>query len=104
VTWSRLAGPAFRPLLTDIYVGALAEVDHHATWVQAVGLWGRGAGVVAGSLAARRGGGRGRLGRLPSGLARDHLLAVAAAHPSARGSVQVRRVAELPSGDPFDGQ
>lgn len=51
VTWARLAGPAFRPLLTDIYVGSLAEVAT-ATWVRAVALWGRGSGVVAGSLAA----------------------------------------------------
>jgi hypothetical protein len=51
VTWARLAGPAFRPLLTDVYVGSLAEVDT-ATWVRAVAVWGRGAGVVSGSLAA----------------------------------------------------
>ena len=51
VTWARLAGPAFRPLLTDVYVGARAEVDT-GTWVRAVALWGRGAGVVSGALAA----------------------------------------------------
>jgi hypothetical protein len=160
VTWGRLAGPAFRPLLTDVYIGSLAEVDH-STWVRAVSLWGRGAGVVAGPLAAlaygaecpwddreivmptsRRPTGAGvavrrdrllpdevctRFGvritspaRTAFDLARraplveavaavdaiafrcrltpDHLLAVAAAHPSARGSVQVRRVAELMDG------
>lgn len=52
VTWDRLAGPAFVRLLTDIYVGALAEVDV-GTWVRAVALWGRGTGVVSGPLAAR---------------------------------------------------
>lgn len=51
VTWARLAGPAFRPLLTDVYIGSLAEVDD-STWVRAVGLWGRDDGVVAGPLAA----------------------------------------------------
>jgi hypothetical protein len=161
VTWSRLAGPAFRPLLTDIYVGALAEVDT-AVWVRAVALWGRGAGVVAGPLAALAFGAecpwdgerelvlptsrrptssevtvrRDRLlpdevctrfgvavtspARTAFDLARRsplveavaavdsvayrcrltpaHLLAVAAAHPGVRGSVQVGRVAELMDG------
>jgi hypothetical protein len=161
VTWGRLAGPAFRPLLTDVYVGSLAEVDT-ATWVRAVALWGRGAGVVAGPLAALAFGAECpwdeereiimptsrrptsaeisvRRDRLLPGevctrfgvrvtspartafdlarraplveavaavdsvafrckLAPEHLLAVAAAHPAARGSVQVRRVAELMDG------
>ncbi|HEY2222327.1 hypothetical protein [Actinomycetospora sp.] len=157
VSWGRLAGPAFRPLLTDVYVGSSAEVDT-ATWVRAVALWGRGAGVVAGPLAARAWEAecpweerelimptsrretsdeidvrRDRL--LPDevcfrygvavtspartafdlarrgplveavaavdavafrcGLTSAHLLAVAAAHPGARGSVQVRRVVAL---------
>ena len=52
MTWARLAGPAFRPLLTDVHVGARAEVGT-PTWVRAVALWGRGAGVVSGALAAR---------------------------------------------------
>lgn len=51
VTWRQLAGPRFVPLLPDIHVGALAEVDT-TTWVQAVSLWGRAGGVVAGPLAA----------------------------------------------------
>ncbi|NMO88898.1 DUF559 domain-containing protein [Actinomycetospora sp. TBRC 11914] len=161
VTWGRLAGPAFRPLLTDVYVGSLAQVDT-ATWVRAVALWGRGTGVVSGPLAALAFGAecpwdderelvmptsrrptsaevavrRDRLlpdevctrygvrvtspARTAFDLARraplveavaavdsiayrcrltpDHLLAVAAAHPAARGSVQVRRVAELMDG------
>ncbi|MCD2194235.1 hypothetical protein LQ327_12700 [Actinomycetospora endophytica] len=157
VTWDQLAGPSFLRLLTDVYVGALAEVDT-ATWVRAVALWGRGSGVVSGPLAALAFGAecpwedreivmsssrratssevgvrRDRL--LPGevctrlgvavtspartaydlarrgplveavaavdvianrcGLTAEHLLAVADAHPSARGSVQVRRVAEL---------
>jgi hypothetical protein len=161
VTWARLAGPAFRPLLTDVYVGARAEVDT-GTWVRAVALWGRGAGVVSGALAALAFGAecpwddereivlatsrrptsaevsvrRDRL--LPDemctrfgvrvtspartafdlarrgplveavaavdslafhcGLTPAHLLAVAAVHPGARGSVQVRRVADLMDG------
>lgn len=157
VTWDRLAGPAFRPLLTDIYVGSLAEIDT-GTWVRAVALWGRSEGVVAGPLAAMAFGAEcpweDRELVLPSsrrptssevGVRRDrllpdevctrygvrvtspartafdlarrgplveavaavdaiafrcgitaaHLLAVAAAHPGVRGSVQVRRVAEL---------
>ena len=160
VTWSRLAGPAFRPLLTDVYVGSLAEIDD-ATWVRAVALWGRGAGVVAGPLAALAYGAeppwddrelvlptsrrptsaevtvrRDRLlpdevcsrygvavttpartafdlARRPplvdavaavdsiahrTGLTPAHLLAVATAHPTVRGSVQLRRVAELMDG------
>jgi hypothetical protein len=157
VTWDLLAGPGFRWLLNDLYVGALAELNT-ATWVRAVAMWGRGAGVVSGPLAAQAFGAEcpwddrelvlptsrrptsaevgvrrdrllpdevctrfgvavtspartafdlGRRGPLVEavaavdvlanrcGLTSEHLLAVADAHPGARGSVQVRQVAAL---------
>lgn len=161
VTWRRLAGPAFRPLLPDVHVGAKAEIDT-ATWVRAVSLWSHGTGVVAGPLAALAWGGEcpwsdrelilptsrhavsigevrvrrdrllpdevgrrfgvpvttpartafdlARRGTLADAVAAvdvlartchvtsDHLCAMIAAHPGARGSAQARQVAGLMDG------
>jgi hypothetical protein len=51
ITWDRLLGPDFRRLRPDVYVGAATEVDTRVR-VEALSVWSRGRGVVAGPLAA----------------------------------------------------
>ena len=51
LTKARLRGPDFLRLHRDTYVGAATEIDVRVR-VQALHMWSRGRGVVAGPLAA----------------------------------------------------
>lgn len=51
MTWDRLLGPDFRRLHPDVYVGAATEIDTRVR-VEALSVWSRERGVVAGPLAA----------------------------------------------------